>query len=504
MAALAALWVYVLTLSPTVTWMNFGEDSGDLLSASATLGIPHPTGYSLYVLLGRVASLLPLGSIAFRINLISALAGAAGVYFLVRWVAEAAPRAAGPGGALFGALTAAGIYAFSRGAWSQSVLAEVYTLQIAILGAILWASARAARPEGTRALYVAAYLFGLGLSHHLLVLAAAPALGIAIWQRARAGALGAVPGALLFLLVIWGATPILYLPIRASLGPDFSWGVPNTPERLAWVLTGAQYAGNFFHRSAAELVRHLVPGRWVEHFGAALVLVGIGAVTSWMKVSGERAAGLVPAAAALLSTLLLLSAYSIADDVGYWMPVGYVACGLAGLGLAAFWGRSGHASIRAGAAGLAIVLVAWGLTRSFRQVDASKDVMPYLYAHRSLEAVEPNALIVSDYDGRTFSLWFYKATDFRESRRGVSVVYKSLLVWPWYLHHIAKRDPALAVPPGDRDLSLVMNRLVARNIRRRPVYMVRDDPALAEIFTTEPVGMPSLPIFRVRLKEPKP
>src|SRR5512134_78178 len=136
-AALAALWVYVLTLSPTVTWKNFGEDSGDLLSASATLGIPHPTGYPLYVLLGRVASLLPLGSIAFRVNLVSALAGAAGVYFLARWVLEAAPKAAGTGGAMFGALGAALVYAFSRGAWSQSVLAEVYTLQIAILGAIL-------------------------------------------------------------------------------------------------------------------------------------------------------------------------------------------------------------------------------------------------------------------------------------------------------------------------------------------------------------------------------
>src|SRR5262245_62207104 len=87
-AGLAALWVYVLTLSPTVAWMNQGEDSGDLLAASATLGIPHPTGYPLFVLLGRLASLLPLGSVAFRINLVSALAGAAGVFFLARLVLE--------------------------------------------------------------------------------------------------------------------------------------------------------------------------------------------------------------------------------------------------------------------------------------------------------------------------------------------------------------------------------------------------------------------------------
>ncbi|HEY6572171.1 MAG TPA: DUF2723 domain-containing protein, partial [Candidatus Eisenbacteria bacterium] len=87
-AALVALWVYAQTLSPTVAWVNQGEDSGDLLAASATLGIPHPTGYPLFVLLGRLASLLPLGSVAFRINLVAALAGAAGVFFLARLVLE--------------------------------------------------------------------------------------------------------------------------------------------------------------------------------------------------------------------------------------------------------------------------------------------------------------------------------------------------------------------------------------------------------------------------------
>src|SRR5512139_2944897 len=96
--ALAAFLVYALTLSPTVAWVNQGEDSGDLLVAAATLGIPHPTGYPLFTLLGRVASLVPLGSLAFRINLVAALAGAIGVFFLARLVLElATPRGAAPG-----------------------------------------------------------------------------------------------------------------------------------------------------------------------------------------------------------------------------------------------------------------------------------------------------------------------------------------------------------------------------------------------------------------------
>jgi len=91
-AALVALWVYVSTLSPTVAWVNQGEDSGDLLVAAATLGIPHPTGYPLFVLLGRVVSLIPIGAVAFRINLVAAVAGAASAFFLALLVLELAAQ----------------------------------------------------------------------------------------------------------------------------------------------------------------------------------------------------------------------------------------------------------------------------------------------------------------------------------------------------------------------------------------------------------------------------
>src|SRR2546426_9704342 len=183
-AALAALWAYALTLSPTVAWINFGEDSGDLLAAAATLGIPHPTGYPLFVLLGRLATFLPLGAIAFRINLVAALAGAASVYFLVRLAVALAPGGARDRGSAFCAAACALLYASSRGAWSQSVLAEVYTLNAAFLAAILWLLVEAQRERDPRKLLLAGYLFGLGLTNHLLLLAVAPALLVATWRLA--------------------------------------------------------------------------------------------------------------------------------------------------------------------------------------------------------------------------------------------------------------------------------------------------------------------------------
>src|SRR2546427_6946222 len=245
-AALAALWAYALTLSPTVAWVNLGEDSGDLLAASVTLGIPHPTGYPLFVLLGRVATLLPLGSLAFRINLIAALAAAASVYFVVRLACALAPEGARGAGGAFCAAACALLYASSRGAWSQSVLAEVYTLNAAFLGAILWLLVEAEREGDLRRLLLAAYLFGLGLTNHLLLLAVSPALLVVTWRLAHERRIGLLGAVLLPVLIFWGVTLDLFLPVRAAQNPEVSWGAPSTPGQLWWVLSGAQYARNFF------------------------------------------------------------------------------------------------------------------------------------------------------------------------------------------------------------------------------------------------------------------
>src|ERR1051325_5016409 len=71
---LLSLLSYLFTLAPTIV----GGDSGELVTAVATLGVPHPPGYPLYCLLGHLFTLLvPFGSVAYRVNLFSAVAAAA-------------------------------------------------------------------------------------------------------------------------------------------------------------------------------------------------------------------------------------------------------------------------------------------------------------------------------------------------------------------------------------------------------------------------------------------
>src|SRR3954467_14845806 len=75
------LALYVVTLAPTTAMW----DASEYITAAYTLGIPHPPGNPLFVLLGRVASLVPIGSVAVRVNLLAALCSAvsAAIWFLV-------------------------------------------------------------------------------------------------------------------------------------------------------------------------------------------------------------------------------------------------------------------------------------------------------------------------------------------------------------------------------------------------------------------------------------
>src|SRR3982750_4317989 len=80
---LVSLSLYIWTLAPTVTLV----DSGELIVAARFLGVAHPPGFPLYVLLAHLATLVPFGNVALRVNFASALFGAASAAMLTLVVA---------------------------------------------------------------------------------------------------------------------------------------------------------------------------------------------------------------------------------------------------------------------------------------------------------------------------------------------------------------------------------------------------------------------------------
>src|SRR3984893_15679573 len=184
-AGLAVLALYVMTLAPTTAMW----DASEYITAAYTLGIPHPPGNPLFVLLGRVASLLPFGGVAMRVNLLAAVssAGAAAIWFLVaervlaQWSTARWPRLAGAGIAALLSATAFTV-------WNQSVVNEkVYTVSLAFFAVVSWLTVRwCDAPDGRSAdklLVIIAYLIGLGYTNHPAGLLVGPAVAVAVLVR---------------------------------------------------------------------------------------------------------------------------------------------------------------------------------------------------------------------------------------------------------------------------------------------------------------------------------
>ena len=228
-AGLAVFVLYVLTLAPTTSMW----DTSEYITAAFVLGIPHPPGNPLFVLIGRVFAIMPIApTVAMRINVLAAVSSAvsAGFWFLVTervlvgWMPRRWQRITG------GALAALiGATAFS--VWNQSVVNEkVYTVSLLGLAVICWLTVRWCDEPDTksadRLLVLVAYLLGLGYANHMAGMLAAPAVGLAVLLRApktvlRWKLLVACAAALVF-----GMTPFATQPIRAAHFPAINEGEP--------------------------------------------------------------------------------------------------------------------------------------------------------------------------------------------------------------------------------------------------------------------------------------
>ncbi|MBW7995839.1 MAG: DUF2723 domain-containing protein [Candidatus Glassbacteria bacterium] len=173
---------YLITMAPSVTFW----DAGEFIAASYTLGIPHPPGTPLFVIIGRVLSAMPLPmGIAARLNFLSVLCGAAGallIYLIAvriigTWVRE--PESL-PGRVLIhgGAFASAIIPSFMRTTWSNATEFEVYAVSTATFLFCAWLMVYMGqsldRQRMQRTLLLVVYIVSLSIANHMIVLLVTP------------------------------------------------------------------------------------------------------------------------------------------------------------------------------------------------------------------------------------------------------------------------------------------------------------------------------------------
>ncbi|MFN2635662.1 MAG: DUF2723 domain-containing protein [Gemmatimonadaceae bacterium] len=467
----------MLTLAPGVTqW-----DSGEFLAAIHSLGIPHPPGTPLYILLGKVWS-LALGSLfgfARSINLLSAVCTAFGCGILTslfaKWTADGV------------AASAAGIAAgLMSTVWLNATETEVYAVALLVGCIILWAGDRAGENSDARWAMVVAYLIGLGWSLHLSSLI--PVASAILLVFSTPDGYFAVPVGRRYadgrrethtlvrllksavVMAVVGMTCVLFLIVRAGHDPLINQGNPSTFGSLFDVILRRQYdvpalwprqapfylqLGNFFEYADWQFARGLAPDAppswWRTPITVLYGLIGVyGCLAhratdkrSWRAIALlflVSSLGVIiylnlKAGPSFGAGVLPTGAMHEARERDYFFFFAFLCWGL--------WaGFGGIRLSRSVASPISLILLllpfAPGIlnwTAVDRRTDAVEE-RARTDAAEMLARVPPSGVMLALGDNDTYPLWYMQSEG---TRRDVTVVTVPLLAATWYRQELARR-----------------------------------------------------------------
>lgn len=410
---LVAFALYLATTAPSVSWRFPPHgDSGDLASAVATWGVPHPTGYPLYVLVGGIFThLVPVGQIAYRLGLFSGLCAAGAAIFVFLAVLRLAPTVPRATAAMcYGAaITAALAFATSRTLWSQSVQAETYAQLALFAGLLAWIVAGQRDPR--RQLWGAALAGGFALTHHTTLGFSILGAALALTLRHRRRLLD--PQLLAGAIVLLVAPLALYLmlPLRAAQHPASNWGDPETFDRFIDVVTGAPYH-HYLDHSLGVFVQglpvaiRLMIGQfawWIVPFAVG------GAVLLWDGEPPFAAHGLT----VIALTTLFYTEYKADGRENYLIQADVLIAIFAGVAMLAalVWAFPAvQAPLRrylpaAAIAAAALTVLPWAVA-GLHDFNLRNEWDGWNFAVATLNAAPPHGSVFSDQDPHTFALWY--------------------------------------------------------------------------------------------------
>jgi len=263
--------VYLYTLLPGV---GYSGDSAKFQFVGAVLGTPHATGYPLYMMLGYLfAKVFPLGTLAYKANLLSALASLGclvAIYSLCRGLRVSRLNAA----------AAVIIFAITPLYWGQSIVAEVYTLHAMLMAIVMLLLTRWSMGGSDRWLLFGLGIYALSFGHHMSSILLLPAM---VWL------IGSTNWRVILRPRVMGLT-LLSITLSALQYAYLLWRYydPNTRylevavpdlDMLIWTLRGATFQQRMFGFSLAELLHDRIPmfaGLAIAQYGLLLLLIAYG------------------------------------------------------------------------------------------------------------------------------------------------------------------------------------------------------------------------------------
>jgi hypothetical protein len=386
---LACLLILLRTMVPTL----YTLDSAELATGVATLGIVHAPGYPLYLVVANLFSHIPIGDIAFRVNLFSALCLALTAPLLYGLLYELISDA---GAALASAL----MFMWSYHAWSAGIVAEIYAPQIATIAACGWLLVGIYRRQltGWKPLLGLGVLVGIAVAMAASSVLVVPGLVISFramkipWRKSFAA--GAVS------LLVFGLT-LLYFPIRFGSNPALNMageydaaGIFHTVnlqsvQGILWMIRGTQFGSLFFAEGYLPSLRQLgwaVSSFWNNYLGFGLIIGLVGAYV--LYITHRRL--LVVWLAFFVPYTYFFMTYGAPDRDTMLGPSFLLWAVLVAYALA--WATHAVAPLPRWLALLAVPLIM--LAVNFSRLDASHDTSVRDYSQALLAGLPPNANVL--------------------------------------------------------------------------------------------------------------
>ena len=404
--------VYAATLLPGV---GYSGDTAKFQFLGKILGIPHPTGYPLYLVLNNLfVTLFPFGSVAYKANLLSAVFAVGGCAVLFKLLDYLGVGA-------LGALTIALSFGLSRIFWSQALIAEVYTLHLLLMVSVLYALIRWHNGE-KRAFYVATGLYALSFGNHLTSITLLPAF--IYLTLATDPKVFIQPRKVLWVLgvVLLGIAQYSYLYFR-YFNPDVYYAEVFNESNLLTYVTGNNFKNLMFTFSGEQLFTERLPLA-LTFLNSSLPLAGLAALGIVTGLARHKHVTLAVLLYLLTHTYYAMN-YDIPDIAVYFIPSVLALAILAGLALLALQTPQDtpHApqpssvrrtSMRLRPAVFLFVPLAL-LVLSYRSADMSGDVAAKSGVEAALTTVQKEAIILApNYNIYEYFLYYLLAEGWSE------------------------------------------------------------------------------------------
>ncbi len=319
--------VYLMTIYPGLFGMG---DAAKFSFVGKVLGTPHSPGYPLYVMVSHLFSYVPWGTLAFRMNALSALLGAVAVFFLYFGARTLGARPAV-------AASVALACGLGRAFWGEALYAKGYTLAAALVCGGILLLLRWSQTGRRSHFHGAIAIFSIAIGNHLIVISLVPALVLHALMTSARTALAPRTLLLTAMLITAGVSQYSLIVIRTWQQAPYLEAQASSLTELVDVVTARRYAEQIGAFSAGDVVRSRIPAvaslvrRELTPVGLALVVLGL------MVLARRRARDAVLCLGGALGVMALTANMSANEDEGFLLSAFLLLWLLAAVGLEAIW-----------------------------------------------------------------------------------------------------------------------------------------------------------------------